>query len=101
MSMHWAPEARHASVVVVVVVVVDVVVVRVVVVDVVVVDVVVVDVVVVGVVVVVVTSHTSLATSEQEWEPHENLKSPQVTSQFWEQSWPVHWSTHEALVSVK
>ena len=70
------------------------------------------------VVVVVVTSHTSLATSEQVWEPHENLhsnndlpitfsqilcnlNSPQVTSQVWEQSWPLHWSTHAALGSVK
>merc|ERR1711946_44849 len=140
--MHWAPEARHASVVVVVVVVVEVVVVEVVVVDVVVVDVVVVDVVVVDVVVVdvvvvdvvvvdavvvgvvvvvsgaghgskrprpnnppqaavVVVVHTSLATSEHVWEPHENLKSPQVTSQVWEQSCPLHWSTHAALGSVK
>ena len=133
MSMHCVPEARHDPVVVVEVVVVDVVVV-----DVVAVDVVVVDVVVVvsgaghgskrpkpnnppqgaAVVVVVVVPHTSLATSEQVWEPHENLhsnndlpitfsqilcnlNSPQVTSQVWEQSWPLHWSTHAALGSVK
>merc|ERR1712117_722770 len=110
--MHWPPEGRHASVVVVEVVVDDVVVV----------DVVVVDVVMVVsgaghgskrpkpnnppqgaavVVVVVVTSHTSLATSEQVWEPHENLNSPQVTSQVWEQSWPLHWSTQAAFGSVK
>ena len=110
MSMHWALEARQASVVLggPVVVVVVVVVVEVVV-----------EVVsehgskrprpnnppqgaaVVVVVVVVVVPHTSLATSEQEGEPHENLNSPQVTSHVWAQDWPVHWSAHAALGSVK
>ena len=109
MSMHWALEARQASVVLggPVVVVVVVVVVEVVV-----------EVVsehgskrprpnnppqgaAVVVVVVVVVPHTSLATSEQEGEPHENLNSPQVTSHVWAQDWPVHWSAHAALGSVK